>query len=939
MLEAACLHIQTRDAEPVRAVELSGAAVRIGRAAFCEVRLLEPQLADEVCQLRRRGAAWYLVPVATPSEVSVDGRPVDEPRLLPFGVPIRIGSHTLTLRGSGASPPEWGSAPTARVRTVPAAPEPAPPPARREPPRPIPERVVPVPEPVRAATPSQPPIAEKLSNWESRRARRENRHKTGDEEQRWEARWRALGERLKAGQGAAPANTTPPPRPAGWNAVDVPSTDRPAVRPATPRPAAHDPRARRPAPALPSYPAVRPVASAEIPRTAERPPLTAARISEPPARPQSPVAATLDSTEPFAAALLGPEHPTALDTEAPAAPAAMECGQAGALTIDNETLEPLFPAVETSADELDEDQAELDSAHSLFDDAAGRMPETFNEPASFEAPTSPVAAEPASLHVEPVATRAASTPSTASDRAASAVRGDRDESLANADRHPIAPADREPEVRDWRAFSAQTDAVDPSWGSFAARSRITTAAATGPSPSPKSPEARAAAVGRAEALPTIPSTMGQSAAAPEAEPGSRPQVEQSWPSATDILTAHRIYLSTRAEPKSSANPARATARSVRPVPTTDRPPARWSLPLWLGWLPLTFATIAIGVVGIAVAWIWTLDGRAAGIATQSLMSEEVDPKATLEPESAPGTAWWQTTSGGLSRWGVALTRRKDDDSRVQARAFLESAISASPFDPAARYVLARADQRESGEAPLVASLGLSRDILSLAWSGHKLLRAGKKDAALKAYRTALDLAVAAEPSRLPPPAPVNDDQIQRFDLPGESLAGLVIADMAASTDWSFTDWCDAVPGSSVAMVAAARRMREGARSDSDKALGMILAEENASTPGGFAGAVRLAVRAEAHALRSDWTEAEQLYRAAIERMPIDLIRRSWWFNLADIERRLANDRKRQDAFEAARSTSLNDAITRRTIELQKQSGYSADSTAAPKKGSTKDPAP
>src|SRR6266446_2923841 len=56
MPETACLHIQARDSDPIRVVELAGVSVRIGRASYCEVRLPAPELADEECCLRRRGA-------------------------------------------------------------------------------------------------------------------------------------------------------------------------------------------------------------------------------------------------------------------------------------------------------------------------------------------------------------------------------------------------------------------------------------------------------------------------------------------------------------------------------------------------------------------------------------------------------------------------------------------------------------------------------------------------------------------------------------------------------------------------------------------------------------------------------------------------------------------------------------------------------------------
>ena len=107
MPETACLHIQARDSDPIRVVELPGSSVRIGRASYCEVRLTEPDLADEECRLRRRGGIWQLVPSRAAGFVWIDGRSVEATCPLPFDVPFRVGEHWLTLRPTGSASPEW----------------------------------------------------------------------------------------------------------------------------------------------------------------------------------------------------------------------------------------------------------------------------------------------------------------------------------------------------------------------------------------------------------------------------------------------------------------------------------------------------------------------------------------------------------------------------------------------------------------------------------------------------------------------------------------------------------------------------------------------------------------------------------------------------------------------------------------------------------------
>ncbi len=55
MPESTCLHIQDRESGPIRVVELPWISVRIGRAAYCEVRLPDDQVAEEACRLTAQG--------------------------------------------------------------------------------------------------------------------------------------------------------------------------------------------------------------------------------------------------------------------------------------------------------------------------------------------------------------------------------------------------------------------------------------------------------------------------------------------------------------------------------------------------------------------------------------------------------------------------------------------------------------------------------------------------------------------------------------------------------------------------------------------------------------------------------------------------------------------------------------------------------------------
>ena len=107
MPESTCLHIQDQEAGPIRVVDIPWISVRIGRAAFCEVRLSSDDLADEACRLYRRGRSWHLVPVGSKGKIMVEGRSVNAACPVPFDVPFRVGNHCLTIRQDRTVDPDW----------------------------------------------------------------------------------------------------------------------------------------------------------------------------------------------------------------------------------------------------------------------------------------------------------------------------------------------------------------------------------------------------------------------------------------------------------------------------------------------------------------------------------------------------------------------------------------------------------------------------------------------------------------------------------------------------------------------------------------------------------------------------------------------------------------------------------------------------------------
>src|SRR5262249_9027815 len=132
MPESTCLHIQDRESGPIRVVELPWISVRIGRAAYCEIRLAEQGLAEEACRISRKGRTWTLTPLGDRGLVLLDGRSVDGSCPLPFDVPFRVGGTCLTLRRDVAAEPDREMYPGSALAQLPApAPAPAPGPVGR----------------------------------------------------------------------------------------------------------------------------------------------------------------------------------------------------------------------------------------------------------------------------------------------------------------------------------------------------------------------------------------------------------------------------------------------------------------------------------------------------------------------------------------------------------------------------------------------------------------------------------------------------------------------------------------------------------------------------------------------------------------------------------------------------------------------------------------
>lgn len=985
MPDTACLHIQARESDPIRVVELPGTSVRIGRASFCEVRLAEPDLADEECRLRRKGGGWQLVPSRAAGFVWIDGRSVEETCTLPFDVPFRVGEHWLTLRSSGASAPDWGAyrapGPLERPRpSTPAAPREG---LRLEPLgdpiatvvefRPATAHVV---DDRTSTQPYSPPEPDRLSRWKERQEPQPSRGRVAQEEKRWEERWRAAGERLRAK--AQPASPVSPP-----------AAPAPASTPAPPSPAPRDPITRRresfggaglrEAPSARFGKVAREVEPAAppaplLPRTPQ-PPAPVAPVVPPPA----PSLPKTDLRRYVAPAAVPREDPAAFDWSAaplPSAPATPFNRPASA-----SPLEPLTPEIEarqaTPVDDVPapaiESPATEEAAREIVVDVpepAVESTEALDHLAEPAVVPSTASAEPDIVEeildtavATPGETPADALPLTEAPLAPADDEADADEVEASsapieqsAESCPVASI--EPEIRlaeaaaavlpqghrtAWSGpdpFITDTIATDPVAASEpladAAHDFATTVEhacgldrrvsdpsrrarkATAPPPRP-GPQARSASV----PVPAPDPTDRPDEPRPEPEP-RHPGSSREWPSVQDLLRAHASTANTT----STRRPPRRVGKS-QAVPTEALQPASWSLPLWLGWVPSTLFVAGAGLAAVAISCVWSADARSAGSVADLLTRGGNEVKPLPDTVAPPSGAWWKSTASNLMLWSYYFDKRSTAEplNVDLAEELLNAAAKASPLQAPVRFALSR--RGGGGGGALLQSLGLSRDIVALTWSARQWYEAGKKDAAIKSYRAALEMAAAAALERTTTPAFDDDPQIKRYRLPGEELVGQVVRDMSERSGWSFAEWSRALPPSALVHLAAARVLREHGSPDSQTALEAILNHLDEPPPAGTPLALHRAAQAEALALTSRWKEAEPRYREAIALMTRDTVKRSWWMNLAEVAQRLNDEEARQKSLESAKGESAHDEIAERAIEQLRYMRNPAEEARSP----------
>jgi hypothetical protein len=357
------------------------------------------------------------------------------------------------------------------------------------------------------------------------------------------------------------------------------------------------------------------------------------------------------------------------------------------------------------------------------------------------------------------------------------------------------------------------------------------------------------------------------------------------------------------------------------LPTVPRGPDQFAPPIWLAWPPVAVLVLLTGAASSVLSWWWAADSSSAAIVTQRLILADGPGLRKPLPDSVvpPEGPWVATTAQHLAHWAIFVGEVAGDRARSEpeVRSLLMRALHISPLHPAARVALAQLEPGRGAAPRSVRGLGLSRDAVSLAWSARCLLDVGKKVAALRLLGQALAVAAGSGLSRSATPRFNDDPAVRRYLLPGEDAVRDIIVELTSRAEWTFGDWFPALPQDPTVLLATARLLREQGRSEADAPLRLLLDPARPRPAGAAADPRTLAARAEALALRSQWPEAEQEYRQAIERIDQETIRRSWWFNLADIEFRLSDETQRQAALRAALAVAQSDDITRRASQIQR----------------------
>ena len=434
---------------------------------------------------------------------------------------------------------------------------------------------------------------------------------------------------------------------------------------------------------------------------------------------------------------------------------------------------------------------------------------------------------------------------------------------------------------------------------------------------------------------TVAATPSETPDLAEADPGNPPEAApietvdrgpSAKPSPLDAMgklpLAAAIFAAQGTRPVAgpSSKPSKKRSGPKPSIPTDPVAPGVWSVPSWLAGPPALIATIGLVGLGTMLGTVWSGDNLAAEVFAQAALRAEGANSPLLDPTERPETRLWRTTSGHMALGAAAIERSREANPRVEEVAdAIESAHRASPLDPTIR--LARVGPRRGDPNPREAAAyaeGLARDSTSQAQAGRVLGGLGHREAAILAFRRALDGAARAELVDLPPPTFDDDPATRRYRLPRESRVAAVAAAMLAAG----VDPVDApLPPIAVARLAVGRVLRDQPGSRASRVLASVLADDVIEPAGEDRQAEHHAARGEALALLGRPAEGVEPYRRAIASGAIDdATRRRWCLALAELLSGPGSAEERSAMLDAARGDDPREEITRKALDAQALSG-------------------
>jgi tetratricopeptide (TPR) repeat protein len=969
MAESSCLHIQEKQSGPIRVIALPWLWARVGRASYCEIRLNGEDLPDEVCRLQRKGRTWYVLATSTEHQVVLGGREVRGSSPLPFDVPIEAAGHRLTLRPDISFEPVWeiASDPSLPVvdqfeATIAAASqEPA------------------VVEPVIAVSSTMCNSAEVVTPGPVEKPSVPGTPVSASSQHRRGGLGEALRRAELAGlpgdrvtSSARPKENRPPSAglahhanrwEAKWRAASAEIRNRPKPEPVVPAVERKVPKTFVPPPSQPLVPK-------DLPRPTERGRVAEHTLNRPALATMTP---PISRVAPISTIKAIQQPGISKNTIPPAKPASQPRAPLPAepATVDSSTATPTSPLIASSFDAVNELIASRQAAPPVALKTVEASPET---EVDREVPPPPddtpvVAADELALEPVPDTVAEAFESATACADALPdqepAVACDATSNLAASDEKPVeAAVAPRPVVEDlaldfggWKSDPSVPGVGTPPPEELALDPRSRDLQNRKPRPAveptsdqqPENADQKAPVIEQAASKPVLhdrPDSPERAASPDRSKPVNRtaerrpaaahrdvaamartaskktsptgpasvrPAVD--WPSAASVLALHR----------SIAKPTETVSRNrhgqIQAMPTRSSEPDHWNLPAWLALPPVASVVLLVGAAGLLLSCIWASDSYNASYVMHALLygnpaSRRQAPPTTIVP---PPGSWARTTGQHLAYWGMykKSAGAPGDSSQAEAAALLAAAVQVSPMDPLARLGVAQLESRGEHSRSSSRGVGMSRDSLSLAWSARSLAMAGKKPAALALYVRALDVASREDLLAAGVPRFNEDPKVPRYFLPGEGRFREIIRSMAATDVWTIQEWTEALPASPVVRLAAARILREQGRGEADALIERILAETKLAANEEVTDPLVLAARAEALAIKGGLKDSGREYRQAIEAMPNDWIRRSWWFNLADIAYRMEDETERQSALRYALAVATSDDITRRATDTQR----------------------